>query len=514
MFHWRRLLAGSLFAGSLSVASTARAQVPDTTRLLAKPTPEALLTLSDAIAQARASSPVLRRAAAELDPARVAVRNSWGQLIPSAGVSGGIGFVGSGQQVFGGTIFDQPSALTSNYQAGFDWQLGGPQIFNMSVAKANQRFAEQSLVRAEVALDADVATAYLSGLQAAANADVARQQYRRNIQFLEIAQARQKVGQTSLFDVRQAEVTLNNAEVDLLRADQSEIDAKLDLFVRMGVAPPAPVDRVELVDSLPLDRPDYDEEALAREAMDANPELRAQRETVASAQASVKSAKSTFFPTLSASAGWAGFTQEFSNTSGELARITQQAQAGAATCRDDNVIRSSVGLSTVPDCNLAFGLNTGGTALLPGVEQELIDRNNVWPFDFTNQPFTTGLQVNIPIFQGFSRQLQVSQARARLTQAEEDARGLELQIRAAVTSRLTAVETTWRAIEVQDRSRAAARDQLRLAAERYRLGSGTALEVADALAAVTRADAAYINAMYDYHRATVALHATLGRPYR
>jgi outer membrane protein len=511
---WRSLLASSLLAASLSTAPAVQAQLPDTTRLLAKPAPEALLTLPDAIAQARFSSPVLRRAAAELDPARVAVRNAWGQLLPSAGVSGGIGFVGSGEQVFGGTIFQQPSALTSNYQAGFDWQLGGPQIYNMSISRANQRFAERSLERVEVALDADVATAYLTGLQATANAEVARQQFRRNIQFLEIAQARQKVGQTSLFDVRQAEVTLNNAEVDLLRADQAEVDAKLDLYVRIGVAPPVPVERVSLVDTLALEHPVYDEESLAREAMEANPELRAQQEAVNSARGSVKSARSTFFPTLSASAGWAGFTQEFSNVDGKLADITQQSQAGAAACADDNVIRSSVGLSTVPNCNLAFGLNPSGTALLPFVQQELVDANNVWPFDFTNQPFTTGLQVSIPIFQGFSRQLQVSQAKARLTQAEEDARALELQIRAAVTSRLTAVETTWRAIEVQDRSRTAARDQLRLAAERYRLGSGTALEVADALAAVTRADAAYINAVYDYHRATVALHATLGRPYR
>jgi outer membrane protein TolC len=52
-----------------------------------------------------------------------------------------------------------------------------------------------------------------------------------------------------------------------------------------------------------------------------------------------------------------------------------------------------------------------------------------------------------------------------------------------------------------------------LAEERYRLGSGTALEVSDALNAVTAADAAYVNAVYDYHRAVVALLATVGRDY-
>ena len=74
-------------------------------------------------------------------------------------------------------------------------------------------------------------------------------------------------------------------------------------------------------------------------------------------------------------------------------------------------------------------------------------------------------------------------------------------------------ETAWRAMAVQDRSRAAARDQLKLAEERYRLGSGTVLEVSDALNAVTGADASYVNAVYDYHRAMVALFAVLGRRY-
>jgi hypothetical protein len=51
------------------------------------------------------------------------------------------------------------------------------------------------------------------------------------------------------------------------------------------------------------------------------------------------------------------------------------------------------------------------------------------------------------------------------------------------------------------------------AEERYRLGSGTVLELSDALNAVTRADAAYINAVYDNHRALVALFASIGRDY-
>ncbi len=67
---------------------------------------------------------------------------------------------------------------------------------------------------------------------------------------------------------------------------------------------------------------------------------------------------------------------------------------------------------------------------------------------------------------------------------------------------------------MQAQSRDAARDQLRLAQDRYRLGSGTALEVSDAQNSVQRAEGDYVNAIYDYHKALAALEAAVGRPLR
>ena len=75
-------------------------------------------------------------------------------------------------------------------------------------------------------------------------------------------------------------------------------------------------------------------------------------------------------------------------------------------------------------------------------------------------------------------------------------------------------QTAYQAIGVQGTSRAAAQDQLRLAQDRYRLGAGTALEVSDAQNAVQQAEGDYVNAVYDYHKAIVALEAAVGRPLR
>ena len=85
---------------------------------------------------------------------------------------------------------------------------------------------------------------------------------------------------------------------------------------------------------------------------------------------------------------------------------------------------------------------------------------------------------------------------------------------ADVESRLFTLLSAYQAIAVQTKSRDAARDQLRLAQDRYRLGSGTSLEVSDAQNAVQRAEGDYVTAVYVYHKSMTALEAAVGRPLR
>jgi outer membrane protein len=87
-------------------------------------------------------------------------------------------------------------------------------------------------------------------------------------------------------------------------------------------------------------------------------------------------------------------------------------------------------------------------------------------------------------------------------------------VRSDVHARYLALRTSFQAIAVQASSREAARDQLRLAQERYRVGAGSALEVSDAQNAVQMAEGDYINAVYDYHKAIAALEAAVGRSLR
>src|SRR6185312_1130882 len=158
--------------------------------------------------------------------------------------------------------------------------------------------------------------------------------------------------------------------------------------------------------------------------------------------------------------------------------------------------------------------NSTGTAFTDPTAQQIIDQNNVFPFHYTGQPFQASLRVSLPIFTGFSRSLRLSQARADEQDADENARARRLQVHTDVHGRFLALQTAYQAIAVQSANRDAARDQLRLAQDRYRLGAGTSLEVSDAQNAVQRAEGDYVNAVYDYHKSVAALEAAVGRPLR
>jgi outer membrane protein len=489
------------------------AAAQDTTAVL-RPAAEVTLSLDEALQQARANSPTYRQTLNDAGPAKWGVRNAYGSLLPSVSVSSDLGYAGSGESNFGGGFVRPTSAfVTSGYSLGLQWQLDGRTLVAPAEQKALQRATNEDISGAGVALRAEIETQYLTTRQATAQVAVARQQVSRNIDFLTLAKARYQVGQATLLDVRQAEVAKGQSDVSLLRAVQAENEAKLDLLRRMGIEPPVPVEQIALSDSFPVVAPTYQLDSLLTLADRANPVLRSLRARRTAASYGVRSAKSEFLPTLSAQAGWSGFTQQFTNEGFLIDQTLSDARSQAAACASNNEVRAAVGLGTT-DCFAAAGLNPQGTALQDPVAQQIRDANNVFPFSYTRQPFQASLRISLPLFTGFGRSLRLSQARAQEQDADESARARRLQVRSDVHARYLGLQTSYQAIGVQDSNREAARDQLRLARDRYRLGAGTSLEVSDAQNAVQRAEGDYVNAVYDYHKAITALEAAVGRPLR
>src|SRR2546421_4413199 len=333
------LIVAGLLAGPAAVAV---AQQPTTKTPIAP----AGLSLTDAIALAREKNPAYRQAENNRGPAAWGVRNAYSSLlIPTFTASGGMSYTGPGSQTFLAQSFSQSvSTVSSFYDLGLSWQLSGTTLSQPGLMKAQQRATDADIAGAENLLITGIKQQYLTVLQALAQADLARKTLQRNEEFLKLAQARYGVGQATLIDVRQAQVARGQAEVGLLRAQTVVNVEKLRLFEQMGVIPPIDVAAVQLTDSFSVQAPQWQLPDLLTMAEQQNPPLKALRAREGAAAWTVRAATSSYGPTLSLSAGWSGFTQQFTNVDPII--FSQQAAFASeySQCQDNNTIRANAGL--------------------------------------------------------------------------------------------------------------------------------------------------------------------------
>ena len=467
----------------------------------------ATLSLADAISLARQHNPAYRQTIHDRSPAGWGVRSAWSSLwLPSVTASGGVAYAGPGEQNFLTSSFSQSvSTWSSSYSFLFDWTLNGQTLSQPGLKKAQLNAADADVRGAETNLVTAVTQQYLTVLQARDNAEVARQQLQHDEEFQKLAQARYDVGRASLIDVRQAQVARGQAEVVLLRARTAVQVEKLRLFQEIGVAAPVDLGTVQLTDSFTVQTPSWRLGDLLTMAEQQNPALKALRERERAAGWGVKAASSSYGPSVSLSAGWSGFTQKLSDLNPAIASIRQSAQTDSLACAYENAAWLNTGQTPL---NCALLTNTASQ------EQAFQAQNARYPFHFTPQPFQARLTVTIPLWGNFLQPLQVSQAKATQQDLQESVRARGLQVQTDVSQAYLTLETAFQTIAIQDTNRAAAREQLQLATERYRVGSGTFFELLDAQVAALRAETDYINAGYDYHKARAALEAAVGRSLR
>ena len=469
----------------------------------------ARLSLADALALAREHNPAYRQVLHDRSPAAWGVRTAYSSLLlPTLTASGGIGYSGPGQQRFLTSNFSQSvSTLATNYAFALDWTLSGQTLTAPGLKRAQLAAADADVAGAETNLITAVTQQYLTVLQARDNAAVALKQLDRNVEFLKLAQARYDVGRASLIDVRQAQVARGQAEVALLQAETAVQVEKLRLFQQMGVSAPVDVATVQLTDSFAVQTPAWQLGDLLKMAEGQNPALKALRERERAAGWGVKAASATWGPSLSLSASWAGFTQRYTNLDPVIAGVRAGASADSTTCEYENSAWLNAGQTPI-NCAALTG------PVLEQQEQALRDQNRAYPFGFTPQPFQARLAISIPLWGNFQQPLQVSQAKAQQQDLAESVRARGLQLQTDVNQAYLVVGTAYRAVAIQDTNRVAGREQLQLATERYRVGSGTFFELLDAEVASLRAESDYIGAVYDYHKAVAALEAAVGRPLR
>lgn len=466
-----RLILGWLLVLSL-VAAIGYAQQPPATppsaqAQAAAPIAAMRLSLGDALRIARQNNPDYRSAQNKRWQASAEVLSSNALLFPTFGLQASTRSSQAGDQLVGGVLrYPFGSQTQQSWYLGFNYQLSGRILSARWQVRALARATDADIETVRTNLDYGVRQQYLNALQAQAQVTLAQHQLDRANETLNLAQARNAVGQGTLIDVRRAEVDKGTAEVGLLRANQAVENQLLGLFQYLGVPAPQPV-AVQLTDSFPVAAPALDQDSLVQLALRENPSMVALRARQTAADWGVRSANSEYLPSLFAQAGYGKY------------RINQMVQF----IRPDTL---SGGLDTLWTRQISRGAN----------------------------PWSIQIGLQLPLFDGFQRGVTTAQARAARDDARLGIRRAELYLRATVSAAYLAVVAAYQTIGIQQTNQAAATEALNLATERYRVGSGTFLELLDARVAAQQADASYVGAVYDYHKAFAALENAVGRPLR
>lgn len=122
-----------------------------------------------------------------------------------------------------------------------------------------------------------------------------------------------------------------------------------------------------------------------------------------------------------------------------------------------------------------------------------------------DQFWNYGVNISLPIYDGSLVTAQVAEAKASLTQAAAAADGVRLTVGLQVDQALANLATAKAEVASSAAGLENAKENLALSQARYEVGVGSPLEFADARTALTQAETAVAQAVYDYQVAVTSL---------
>lgn len=128
----------------------------------------------------------------------------------------------------------------------------------------------------------------------------------------------------------------------------------------------------------------------------------------------------------------------------------------------------------------------------------------------TDYNWYLGVELSVPVFQGFSRVAEVSKARLQHKMNKDILEQTKQNIALEVKQAWANLRLAKQQMAVTEEAERAAEEDLRLNKEKYAIGSGTMLELITAQAAYTQAQTNHIQAIYDYHIAKAQLEKAMG----
>jgi len=175
-------------------------------------------------------------------------------------------------------------------------------------------------------------------------------------------------------------------------------------------------------------------------------------------------------------------------------------------CNSLDSIRAGAGLTPSTSC--------AALALAPPDTQAIMKQNNAVPWTFTTAPFQAGVTLSLTVLDGWQRATNLEVAQAQRNDARYRVRAQELAIDQSVTSAYLTLQAAFEAERLARENMEQANLALRLAQEKYRVGSATAVDLSTQRDDYQRAVQQLLASIFDYHRAFAALERAVGRPLR
>jgi outer membrane protein len=375
------------------------------------------------------------------------VRSTRANLYPTLTASAGQG-ISAGDRIDPNRNIVVPYQSKWSYNSGLSAQMtlfdGGKTFADIRSREADASAAQASQTTTEFGLALQVKTQYNAALAANEQYSAAQAQLAVAKQQLDMTVAKVNAGAANIADSLNSVVQVGNAQLAILTAQQSLRTANAALTRLAGTD--------YLITANPADTVDHsmspiDSAMVMGLALD-GPAIRQNQAQITSASASIKSAKTAYFPTLSLSANIQG---------------------------------------SGPSAPYGFGSN---------------------PYPYTRG---ATFSLNYPIFNRFQRENQVQTAQISLANAEASLKDNKLAAQQTIATQLGLLHTAEEQVKVQQNSVRASEEVLRVNQQRYTLGAGTFLDVLTSQSSLVAARQGLIQARLNYRNARAQIEAVIGR---
>lgn len=405
------------------------------------------LSLDDAIRIALQKNTTLKQVENNISTFESSLLSSYGNFLPTVGASGSWNWTRVEPDGF-------PSSESRSVSAGVGADItlfdGLSNFANLSQSKNNLESAKLILERSKQEIVFRTISLYYAVVETEQLLKVRNQNVRQQQKNLETIEARNKLGAVTLADVYQQQVQLGNAELEVIRTQNSLEIAKSNLLFYLGLDV---LGNYEFSKDLTNEekqflKTDYEADynrihELVNQAISARKDFRSKQLDLESAYIGVTIARSGHFP-----------------------RLTGSADFGSSANTFDNLFKS--------------------------------------------KRYSAGLTLSIPIFSGFRVSNQVQFAEVRAMNTELELNDLERKITQDIQQSLLDLQAATKALIVSEKNVIAAEENLKIEEEKYSLGAGKLLDVLIANTFFTTAQTNYINSQFNYVRLSEQLKYNLG----